>query len=350
MFEIIKKGTERHFDGCDFTLQLGEKRKGTEIKFLQLTDMQIIDSSQRRTPDRLSAGEIKAWAPENFDTQCGNHIRSLVAQTNPDLIFITGGIVYGSFDDNGTVFEWFCRLMDSFEIPWAPVFGNHDNETKKGVEWQCRRFSESKYCLFEKGMVSGNGNYCVGIATGDELVRVIHMIDSNGSVGSEDPQVIKEPGIYKDQLELIYRNTMQIKKSQNKNIPAFMAFHIPTEEFGEAEINSGYKTSDREFYTIGIDVAAKNNDFGFKYEKCNTLNTGIDFTDMLKKCNIDAVFAGHCHNICTSILYKDIRWVFGLKTGQYDYHMPGQLGGTLIRDRGSSFEINHIPALFSHGM
>jgi hypothetical protein len=329
-------------NGCDFIVNLKENR---EINLLQITDMQIIDSWQRRSFDRIRTDEINAWSPENFDIQCGNHIRSLIAQTNPDLIFITGDIIYGSFDDNGTTFEWFCSFMDSFAIPWAPVFGNHDNESRKGTAWQCEQFEKSKYCLFKRGTVSGNGNYCVGISVNDRIIRVIHMLDSNGCSASEDPDVIKTAGIYPDQIESVREKTNLLENAYNEKIPAFLAFHIPVEEFEKAEIYNGYKNHSRDIYTIGVDVPQKNGDFGFKLEPLDTIKTTPEFLDTLKQCNVDGVFAGHSHNICTSIAYEGIRWTFGLKTGQYDYHIPGQLGGTLIQLENNSFKIRHIPSL-----
>ena len=45
------------------------------------------------------------------------------------------------------------------------------------------------------------------------------------------------------------------------------------------------------------------------------------------------------------MLWQGIRWTYGLKTGQYDYHTPGQLGGTLITLFGESFTVHHIPTL-----
>ncbi|MBQ7901534.1 MAG: metallophosphoesterase [Clostridia bacterium] len=311
--------------------------------------MQFIDSLQRRTFDRLRIDEVNAWVPGNFDVLCGNHIRSLVTQTKPDLIFITGDMVYGSFDDKGSTFEWFCNFMDSFGIPWAPTFGNHDNESRKGVAWQCEQLEKSKYCVFKRGNVSGNSNYTVGIAVGDELVRVLHMIDSNGCGGSEDLDVIKTAGIYSDQLELIKEKTRLINKTYGKNVPAFCAFHMPVAAFEAAEINAGYKTESRELYTIGVDVPAKNGDFGFKLESFRPIEAGDNFVDTLKQCNIDAVFAGHCHSINTCISYQGIKWVFGLKTGQYDYHIPVNLGGTFVCLDGGSFEISHVPSLVPNG-
>ena len=331
----ITDNTKKVNAGCDFILHIDENRK---VKLLQITDMQLIDSLQRRTPERLRQDEINAWNSETFDGVFGNHLKSLVAQTNPDLIFITGDMVYGSFDDNGTSLEWFCDFMDSFRIPWAPIFGNHDNESKKGIDWQCERLRNSKYCLFNRGNVSGNGNYTVGISVNNELVRVLYMIDTNGC--------LIPPGIYPNQIELIKNKAQLIKEESGKNVPGFLAVHIPTEEFEKAENNKGYKTEERELYTIGVDAPAQDGDFGFKMQKMKrTLKFDGNFVGILKECYIDGVFAGHYHNICTVIGYEGIKWVFGLKTGQCDHHVPGQLGGTLVTCDGESFEINHIPAL-----
>lgn len=335
-------------NGCDVTVCLEEKRKQTKIKLLQLTDIQFIDSLQRRTPDRLRKDEIIAWMPDKFDVLCGNQIRSLVTQTEPDLIFITGDIVYGSFDDNGTMLIRFCKFMDSLQIPWAPVFGNHDNESAKGVRWQCEQFAESEYCLFERGTVSGNGNYTVGISVGDELVRVLHLADSNGCSASDDPDVIRQAGLYADQLEQICEKTRGIWQKCGRQIPAFLGFHIPTQEFSDAEQYCGYKNETRELYTIGVDVPARNGDFGFKLERYgNLIRTETDFMNFLKECRIEAVFTGHYHQISTVITYEGVKWVYGLKTGQYDYHVPGQLGGTLVELDGAAFCVRHVPSLVS---
>ena len=342
-FEI--KESNRIFKGCDFVVQLGAERKDTNIKLLQITDTQIIDSMQMRTPDRLRPDEISAWDPQDFDAQCGDHIRSLVAQARPDLIFITGDLVYGSFDDNGTTLEYFCALMDSFEIPWAPVWGNHDNESAKGIVWQCKQLENSKYCLFKKGAVSGNSNYSVGIAVGNKLVRVLHMVDSNGCRRGNEGEVIKQRGIYPDQLALIEENTSKIAEAQGRAVPAFMAFHYPVDCFEEAEIAKGYKTENRQAYVLGVDVAPADGDFGFSLEKYDRVDTDGNFIEFIKKQNIDGVFVGHVHKNTTSISYKNVRWTFGLKSGQYDYHVAGSLGGTLVTLTGDDFTVTHIPSL-----
>ena len=235
-------------------------------------------------------------------------------------------------------------MVDSFKIPWAPVFGNHDNESAKGVEWQCEQFIKSPYCLFKRGSVSGNGNYTVGIAVGDKLVRVIHMLDTNGCY-SNDKSVIKSVGLYPDQLELVASNSARIKRAQNKVVPAFMAFHIPVMCYKQAEKAKGYLKEVDYHYVIGVDVPAKDDDFGFALEPYSPVPTREDFIDFIKEQGVDGVFAGHVHNNSFCISYQGVKWVFGLKTGQYDYHIPYQLGGTLITLEGSSFFVNHLPSL-----
>ena len=180
--------------GCDYLVRLPA---GRTPRILQLTDMQVIDATQQRYRGRLNEKEVACWAPENADAECYGYIRSLVAQTNPDLVFITGDIVYGEFDDSGRSLEQFCAFMNGLCIPWAPVFGNHDNESARGVAWQCDLLESGEYCLFRRGNVTGNGNYTVGISVGGRLCRVLYMMDSNGCGGGTDPALCRAAGAFR---------------------------------------------------------------------------------------------------------------------------------------------------------
>lgn len=335
--------------GCDFVVELPASRAGDPVRVLQITDPQIIDSSQIRETDALSEEAIRAWGPDSFDRQCGNHIRSLIEQTKPDLIFITGDIVYGRFDDNGTALAWLCALLDTFCVPWAPVFGNHDNESLVGVTYQCGLFEKSEYCLFKRGNVTGNGNYTVGIAIGDSLVRVLHMLDSNGCTHSEDASVEKRCGIYPDQFELVAARTAEIRRAAGRDVPAFMAFHIPHFIFHEAELAKGYVTPERFYYVLGVDVVAEDGDFGFKNDSCDGFRTSVDIAEFAKDHHIEAIFIGHHHNTATVIHYRGLALVFGLKTGQYDSYVPGNIGGTLITLQGDEYAIVNVSSCCPYG-
>lgn len=339
--EIIRDNAKSAF-ACDSVVRFHNKRENRKIKLLQITDIQIIDSHQMRTPDRLRKDEIIAWSPDRIQENFGNHLKSLIAQSNPDIIFITGDMVYGSFDDSGKVFEWFCDFMDSFCIPWAPVFGNHDNESVKGAQWQCDLLENAKYCLFKRGKVSGNGNYTVGICFEDDMLLAMYMLDSHGC--------LSETGIYPDQLEMVKRNSKVINEKQQRQVPALVAFHHPTDEYRDAEIAKGYVTEERTSYVIGVDVEAKDNDFGSKQQNFKKMSTVCvpGFLDVVKECNVQAVFAGHFHSVNTCITYENVKWVLGLKTGQYDYHTPGQMGGTLVTLENDKLYVSHLPSLVNY--
>ena len=330
--------------GCDFVVELPASRAGDPVRVLQITDPQIIDSSQIRETDALSEEEIRAWGPDSFDRQCGNHIRSLIEQTKPDLIFITGDIVYGRFDDNGTALAWLCALLDTFCVPWAPVFGNHDNETALGVAWQCEMLESRPWCLFSRGSVTGNGNYTVGVAVGEQLVRVLYMTDSNGCGDTTDPEVMRHQGIFPDQMARIRESAEKIRAAQGQTVPAIMAFHIPIVEFRTAELAKGYATEERPRYVLAVDVPAEQGDFGCRLERFHPIATPEDFMSFAKECYIDEVCAGHCHNNNSSIVYNGVRFTFGLKTGQYDYHIPGLLGGTLHTQLRGELNVMHVPS------
>ena len=182
------------------------------------------------------------------------------------------------------------------------------------------------------------------------------MLDSNGCRGSSDPAVIKEQGIFPDQLEEMRRKANLLKLATGKTVPGFMAFHIPVDCFEEAQLAKGYCMESADLnYIIGVDVPKADDDFGFKLEPIKHvkyITTDKEFKETLKQCDIDGVFVGHFHKVSTCITYDSIKWVYGLKTGQYDYHAPGQLGGTLITLAGglsNDFKVQHIPSLVPHG-
>lgn len=322
----------------DFNLNITHNN---DIKILQITDMQVIDATQRRTPDRLTETEILKWSPENNDTNVYNHITYLVDKTTPDLIIITGDMVYGEFDDSGRVFAEITQFMDSFETPWAVVFGNHDNESYMEIDWQCNLLERSKYCMFKRGEVFGNGNYTIGIYQNDELKRAIFMMDSNGC-----RKLGVTAGFRSDQIEWLETESEKIH-SETPDVPLFLCCHIPTRDFIDAYIKSDYtngydKSWNDDFtgFTIGTDVASRNGDFGSKHEGITA--TPPPIIRLLKKHKFDGFFVGHYHRINTSMLYDGVRLTFGLKTGYFDYHEKNAVGGTLIKLNDRDFTVEHI--------
>lgn len=316
---------------ADFTVNID--REG-EIRILQLTDMQVIDAKQMRFPERLGGSSLVNWVPEKHYNNLYQYMDELVERTNPDLIIITGDIIYGEFDDSGRSMVEFVEHMESYKVPWAPVYGNHDNESRLGVEWQNQQFINAEHCLFAKGNVFGNGNYTVDVVQQGKLIRRLCMVDSNGCYGAGVSQ-----GIRPDQIEWLeeYGNA--------DGVPAFVFFHIPTKDFTNVSIAKGYQSApdtreNIQNYDLGK-TDDKGADFGRKREHLSC-DGQTELMPVFKKIGADGIFVGHCHCINTSIVYEGIRFTFGLKTGTYDYFNGDAMGGTKIVLDGKDFSVEHI--------
>ncbi len=320
------------------------------IRILQLTDTQIIDASQQRTPNRLNAREIAYWQPESLDLQCFDHIRALVAATTPDLIFLTGDLVYGEFDDSGRFFKAFCAFMDSLSIPWAPVYGNHDTACALGVYWQNNQLESTRFGLFKTGEVTGNGNYSVLLTRDGEPVRVLYMMDSGGDGWANPPEIRRPAGLALDQMAWFRRTAASLcTMNGGTPIPGFIGCHIPSTEFALADRAKGYDVAPK--YIIGVNMPAEPGDFGAHREGHSCFRSPEGFLDDLHAAGVDGMFVGHCHGINTSVVWEGIRWTYGLKTGQYDFHIFNQQGGTLITlwGEGADFDVCHTPSTAMSG-
>ena len=320
------------------------------LKILQLTDMQIIDASQCRRADRLSSRELEAWSPSCVDKNCFSHIKDLVTQTCPHLILVTGDIVYGEFDDSGRILRLFVEFMESLNIPWAPVFGNHDKESRIGISAICELFESAPNCLFgteTDAFEDGESNYAVRIYQGDRLVEMVYMLDTKGCTRATDESIRRPAEITEGQCRFIERAAEDARREAGKTVPAIAAYHIPTVQFFTAYEEKGYWKP--EGFAIGVTVPAEKGDFGAYYEKgSKPALSPEDFLERLTACGVNGVFTGHDHMVNTSVVWRGIRWTFGMKCGTYDYHTNGSLGGTLIEIENGRLSVHHVPTVVGY--
>ena len=294
---------------------------GRDPIVLQLTDTQIIDATQR--PDREGVSHTY-YATERADVLCYNYLTEVITATKPDLIILTGDNIYGEFDVDGSSWTKFVTFMDKFEIPWAPIFGNHDNESPMGVDWQCEQLVNAKYCLFEQKELSGNGNYSVGIKQGEKLTRVFYMLDSNGCGNAsektmENGHTVKTVGFKQDQIDW-YTKQITILKEVSPETKISFAYHIQTAVFADAYAKYGFNPEDA-LININIEAMDGKTDGDFGYLG-NQLKGAWDASKSLykqmKALGVDSVFVGHEHENSASVVYEGIRFQFGQKSSQYD--------------------------------
>ena len=325
----------------DFVLDVPS---GRQVKILQITDVQIIDSSQRRYEGRLSSSSVITWAPENMDALSFDIVREVVQQAAPDLIVLTGDNVYGEFDDAGTSLLRFVEFFESLNIPWTGTYGNHDNETIKGVEWQNQQYINASNCLFKKGnsLAEGNGNYTVGIRQGGELTKVLYMFDSHGCVNADiESGVFSSAGIMDGQMQWFEETSNSLKQyNGGEYVDSLVFLHHPLKAIGDGMQKYGYVSASHDFYDQDGNMAAfkavtvptnQNGDYGrITKDPRSYIDNDYSFFNLVKEKGTLGIFFGHEHLNDISVEYQGVRLTFGVKSSKYDAHHTDMLGGTLI--------------------
>lgn len=286
---------------------------GRSPRILQLADTQIIDPTQHRNdPDADNDPEKRL---EDMEQRCFKYVRQVINNTQPDLILLTGDIVYGQFDDSGEALKELVKFLDGFGIPWAPVYGNHDNESNIGVLWQNEQFENAQHCLFKAGEVTGNGNYTVGIRQNGKLTRVFFMMDSNGCDQPGKNSVLYVMpggrGLMEDQVEWFVEKGNAIKAA-HPDVNFTFVFHIPFKMFGQAMATVTAKD-------MGL-TASGDESFGTLYDSGSGSDWDRDYAiyEKMKALGTDSILVGHIHWDSASVVYDGIRFQYGQKSSTYD--------------------------------
>ncbi|MCQ2477564.1 MAG: metallophosphoesterase [Clostridia bacterium] len=245
-------------------------------------------------------------------------LRAIVNDVKPDLITLSGDMVCS--DSDWYSIRRLTDLMESFGIPWAPVFGNHDDESNCDQNFLCDVMMSGPHCLLKKGDPRmGCGNYAVNIIEKDEsggrLIETLLMTDSHHSQPNE---------IQNQWAKWVCEGTKRISGG-NAEVSAIM--HIPLPEYETA-----YK-----LYHSGDSWDENCGGTGDRFEKIcceydendNPFSRG--FFDVLKEAgNAKYVFCGHDHLNDFSVIYEGIRLTYMMKIGMASGFRPGFDGGTVI--------------------
>lgn len=324
-------------NGVDFVMDFALDR---DVKVLQITDTQLQNWYGARTPQRHEEvmGIFANGMAKDHEIRAWRYVREAFDKVKPDIIVATGDNIYGELDDDGRMWLEFIEVMDSFQVPWLMVFGNHDNESAKGVTWQIDQFKNSKYCIFKQGgLINGNSNYNVLVTRRGAPQFLLYMMDTNGchvvntktgeglNVGNVDMRKLKaSAGFGSDQVDWMVNSS---KKAFEKygNVPTLLFQHIPLYEVRNAIVSKYEDTCETlPFYP------SEPGDLGVARAIATGFASIQGFWKKLKEMNCKGVFFGHQHTIATSIVYDGIRLTYGLKTSTYDSHASDMLGATKI--------------------
>lgn len=245
-------------------------------------------------PLMLSAQELKFRPDRTFkivqftdihfcssksESQVALHmINEVLDAEKPDVVVLTGDIV----TELPAKKNWdiITEPMIRRNIPFAVVFGNHDDE------YDLNRSALSKHlvssypgCLFADNVenVKGFGNYTLPVmaSAGNSVAAVLYCLDSNAY--STQKGVKGYGWLGHDQVNwYLTQSYAYTKANKGKPLPALAFFHIPLPEYNQA-----YNTMST----------------GTRLEReCNPeINTGM-FTAMMEAGDVLGVFTGHDHD------------------------------------------------------
>lgn len=118
------------------------------------------------------------------------HIKKLVEAVKPDLIVLTGDVLTDPFSD--IVFQNISDFLDTFNIPWTMVFGNHDGEWRASKKFFCNVMERSQNCIFRAGPTNlqGLGNSIVNFKTPDgKIFYSLILMDSGDGQKIDDSKI-----------------------------------------------------------------------------------------------------------------------------------------------------------------
>lgn len=290
-----------------------EKQKGKDFKILNLADIHFSDYGYRL----LSSVEAEAT------------IRRLVAQVQPDLIVLSGDNV--CTDDTYHSIRRIVELMESFGVPWAPIYGNHDDEGNCDLDHLADVMMSGGHCLMQKGDPEmGVGNYIVNIVEDGAVVGSLIFMDSHHS----------QPNETQKQWFAWAAEGVRAVSGGRAEVSLFM--HIPLPEYRYA-------------YDEAWDAeqGTWRGGYGAQGELHETICCERDgngdpvqrgFFDAIEESgNTKYVFCGHDHMNDFSIEYRGVRLTYMLKLGFASGYHPGFNGGTQIVVGGAGVSrITHL--------
>lgn len=226
-----------------------------------------------------------------------------------DLIELTGD-QFMLF--NMDVVKDLIDILESFSIPYAITWGNHDREGTAHPNWIIEQFKNAPHCLYtqvDNDNVYGTSNY------------VINLIDEFNVCKWQIVNLDSGTDYAKDSLSLgmtydyIRQDQAEWWKAEHDlvgdDVPVIAYYHIPQYETELAWLeykNSGESYSSKQKF--------------FKYEgfgSCN-FNKIPYFYNLAKDHGLKGIFMGHCHSNDWTTEYNGVVLGCGVKTGKELYY------------------------------
>ncbi|NGP46201.1 metallophosphoesterase family protein [Bacillaceae bacterium SIJ1] len=229
------------------------------------------------------------------------HIKEMVSLSKPDLIVITGDLIWSEgVQKPQESYGGLIEVINQLETPVAITYGNHDSEeniTRKGLremEKRIHQLADKKHVH----LVDDRASFCIEVTQRDgSLANVLYLIDS----GDYDPLKIGTYDyVHPDQVAW-FNEISKMYSDMAKDFKQNLLFlHIPLPEYRDGFLNGRAQGTKLE------DICPPR------------LNTGL-FTSLLIDGNVAGVFCGHDHDNDFVADYHGIQLGYGRVSGYNTY-------------------------------
>lgn len=280
-------------------------------------------------------------------------IDSVIQKASPDLITISGDLGYGDDPTYPATCKQFADFIEKHKIPWAVVWGNHDNQGGSDViKKTVQLFQQYPHFVYESGDEQlGNGNYLIRIQENNSTIAGIIMMDTHNRFPYTDTSgntIAAWGKLLPNQLEWYQE---QIQTLQNLNcMHSLLITHIPIYTYRQA-FDAAFRAgidpksiSLKDSYSKFCWRPEYESSFGVRYEKecCYPADEGA-FKLIQSLNNTKVILCGHDHVNCWCVNYHGIKLTYSLKTGQGCYHHKDLNGGTIVKIHSDgTMDVEHI--------
>ena len=223
-------------------------------------------------------------------------VREMVQTEKPDLVVVTGDIIYSAPADStlSVVLKTFAQLG----VPFCMTFGNHDYDFKTPAIALYNQMKKTPNCVMPV-LQGKNTDYSLPIlsSNGKRTAAVLYCIDTHnkpaiGGIGGYQWISHNQITWYRQ------RSTVYKQKNGGRPVPSLAFLHIPLPEFNYATDNTQCPM------------------YGSRLERAYSpsINSGM-FASIKEMGDIMGVFCGHDHDNDYAVSYFNVLLAHGRFSG-----------------------------------